>query len=94
MENILNSILDAAIERHTNPLKELLCSLLAKLDSPKRETPNNLLSRKETAAFLKCSLVHLWQLGRKGYLKPKISGKKVYYFYDDIINYLELKKCQ
>lgn len=50
--------------------------------------PKEMISRFETAERLNCSLVKLWDITRKGYLKKYKIGGKVLYKYDEVTEFI------
>lgn len=56
--------------------------------TPSKAEPKEMLTRFETAERLNCSLVKLWDITRKGYLKKYKIGGKVLYKYDEVTEFI------
>jgi hypothetical protein len=50
-----------------------------------KDKPEQLLSRKEAAGYLKVSLTTLKNWDESGYMKPKRFGRRVFYFESDLL---------
>lgn len=77
----LQSIIREAITKELQTFKE-------NLEVKKIDRKDEVLSRKQTASFLKISLTTLWDLNRKGKLPSRRIKSKVYYLKADLINFL------
>lgn len=56
--------------------------------TPAKPEPKEMISRFETAERLNCTLVKLWDITRKGYLKKYKIGGKVLYKYDEVTEFI------
>lgn len=69
-------------------IKETVEEVIKQKDdkNPKKEKrENNLLTREETAKFLKVEKETLWNWDKKGELKALKIGRRVYYYKEDIM---------
>jgi len=77
----LTSLIQKTISEEVSKVIQLLPS---KVQSNEPE----LLSRKETMELLGKSYPYLWRLNKLGVLKSRKMGRSVFYFKEDIFNYL------
>lgn len=67
--------------------KEIVSEIVSELKSSinhSRNTTSNLLSRKETATYLKIALSTLWRLTKENKIQAVYIGNRVFYKQEDI----------
>lgn len=75
-------------------ITETFATELRKVGNLANTKPNNsnseseLLNREDTSKLLKISFTTLWKHSKSGLLPSKKLGHKVYYFKQDVFNYL------
>ncbi len=81
-----SELIDLITETFATELKKV-----SNLVNPKPNNSNSeteLLNREETSKLLKISFTTLWKHSKSGLLPSKKLGHKVYYFKQDVFNYL------
>lgn len=81
-----SELIDLITETFATELKKV-----SNLVNPKPNNSNSeteLLNREETSKLLKISFTTLWKHSKNGILPSKKLGNKVYYFKQDVFNYL------
>lgn len=81
-----SELIDLITETFATELKKVGNLVLTKQSNTDSET--ELLNREETTKLLKISFTTLWKHTKNGLLPSKKLGNKVYYFKQDVFNYL------
>ncbi|NER10034.1 Helix-turn-helix domain-containing protein [Muriicola jejuensis] len=88
MNNLKFEDLPSAMEIVLDKLTKLEEELQAIKENFQPKHPEELLTREETAEFLKVSMTTLWQWSRKGILPSYGIGNRVYYKRSELENTL------
>ncbi len=81
-----SELIDLITETFATELKKVGNLVNTKSNNSNSET--ELLNREETSKLLKISFTTLWKHSKNGLLPSKKLGNKVYYFKQDVYNYL------
>jgi predicted DNA-binding transcriptional regulator AlpA len=81
-----SELIDLITETFETELKKVSNLVNTKPSNSNSET--ELLNREETSKLLKISFTTLWKHTKNGLLPSKKLGNKVYYFKQDVFNYL------
>ena len=81
-----SELIDLITEAFATELKKV--GNLADTKQSNTDSETELLNREETTKLLKISFTTLWKHTKNGLLPSKKLGNKVYYFKQDVFNYL------
>ena len=81
-----SELIDLITKTFATELKKVSNLVNTKPSNSNSET--ELLNREETSKLLKISFTTLWKHSKSGLLPSKKLGHKVYYFKQDVFNYL------
>ena len=81
-----SELIDLITKTFATELKKVSNLVNTKPSNSNSET--ELLNREETSKLLKISFTTLWKHSKSGILPSKKLGNKVYYFRQDVFNYL------
>ena len=87
MTNVLSEVLPAIETWLRNTVRDEMERTLA--DDHKRQKPTKQYSRKETAKMLGVSLMTLWNMEKRGEIKPTRIGRRVLFDESEIKRILE-----